>query len=249
MPEGLEPEDSGQAAPTKLSLSQRMLLALPRVKHDREKAPLTERVKRAMLKPEEPGAPTKLKAPEKPLSVEELEEASRYADDKERLVGLLAAPFAAMIGLLIGDHDIQQARPAVLSNGKLNTLHASLGVYEALLGSLLALSVLMLVTAWFRKRMFLGMVMALYGLAVFNLRYWGFGVPFVMVGAWLLVRAYRFQRNLREATGDGPTRSQAHPSHGRNAKWAEPPAGKRYAPGSRPKRLTQAKPVRHKHAG
>ena len=28
-----------------------------------------------------------------------------------------------------------------------------------------------------------------------------------MVGAWLLVRAYRAQRDLREATGDTPSRS------------------------------------------
>ncbi len=45
----------------------------------------------------------------------------------------------------------------------------------------------MLVTAYFRKRFFLGIAMALYGLSVFNLHYWGFGVPFLMVGAWLLV--------------------------------------------------------------
>ena len=70
----------------------------------------------------------------------------------------------------------------------------------------LGLAAVMLVSAYFRKRLFLGIAMALYGLAIFNLHYWGFGVPFIMVGAWLLVRAYRAQRDLREATGDKPSR-------------------------------------------
>ena len=67
----------------------------------------------------------------------------------------------------------------------------------------------MLAFAWFRKRLYLGMVIALYGLAVFNLHYWGFGIPFVMAGAWLLVRAYRLQRDLRVATGDLPQSDRA----------------------------------------
>ncbi len=38
--------------------------------------------------------------------------------------------------------------------------------------------------ALWRKRLFMGILAAMYGLAIFNLHYWGFGVPFVMVGAW-----------------------------------------------------------------
>jgi hypothetical protein len=90
--------------------------------------------------------------------------------------------------------------PVLLKNGRIDTLHVSLTLYHDLEGVLLGLSILMLVTALLRKRLYLGIVMALYGLAVFNLHYWGFGFPFVMAGAWLLVRAYRLQRDLREAT-------------------------------------------------
>ena len=43
--------------------------------------------------------------------------------------------------------------------------------------------------------------MALYGLTLFNLHFWGFGVPFIMCAAWLMVRAYRLHRDWREATG------------------------------------------------
>jgi hypothetical protein len=91
---------------------------------------------------------------------------------------------------------------ALLKNGQVNRLHVSLSLYHDLGGVLLGLSVLMLVVAMLRKRLYLGIVMALYGLAVFNLHYWGFGVPFIMGGAWLLVRAYRLQRDLNEATGE-----------------------------------------------
>ncbi len=53
----------------------------------------------------------------------------------------------------------------------------SVSLFHELLLVLLGLSVLMLVTAWFRKRMYLGIVMALYGLAVFNLHTGASGSP------------------------------------------------------------------------
>jgi len=71
----------------------------------------------------------------------------------------------------------------------------------------LALALLMLGFAYFRKRLFLGVVMALYGLSMFNLPpNWGFGIPYLLAGAWLLVRAYRLQRELKVATGELPRR-------------------------------------------
>jgi hypothetical protein len=112
----------------------------------------------------------------------------------------------------------------------------SVSTYHELLAVLLVLSVLMLVMAMLRKRLYLGMVTALYGLAVFNLHYWGFGVPFVMVGAWLLVRAYRLQRpkkgRRRDVVGDGGTNGAARPQ-----------ASKRYTPpSSPPKRSSRPRP-------
>ena len=53
--------------------------------------------------------------------------------------------------------------------------------------------------AWFRKRLLLGIASALYGLSFFNLHYWGFGVPFILIGSWYLVRAYRLQQKLKLA--------------------------------------------------
>ena len=83
--------------------------------------------------------------------------------------------------------------PARLKDGHINTLHVSLSLYHDLEIVLIVLSLLMLATAMWRKRLYLGIVTALYGLAIFNLHYWGFGVPYIMVSAWLLVRAYRLQ--------------------------------------------------------
>ena len=69
---------------------------------DADKAPLGERLRDAILKPVDPGRRRKAKAGRrKPVSVEELEDAVKYADDKERLMGLLLAPVAAAIGLLV----------------------------------------------------------------------------------------------------------------------------------------------------
>jgi hypothetical protein len=188
----------------------------------RDKAPLGERLRNALVKPPDPSSVAA--APDAPRTVEELEATNKYADDKERLVGLFAAPIAAAIGLIITGADISND-PAAPSK-----LHVNPSIYQELRGVLLVLSVVMLVMGMRRKRLFLGMAMALYGLTVFNLHYWGFGVPFILFASWLLVRAYRASRDLREAT-EGTSRGGA----------AGPRASKRYTPPTaRPKRLPPA---------
>jgi len=96
-------------------------------------------------------------------------------------------------------------------------------LYHSLLFVMLGLSALILVTALWRKRLFLGMALALYGLATFNLHYWGFGVPFLLIGSWYLVRAYRLGQKLKLAKAEeGPT------GPGGPARRAQP--NKRYTP-------------------
>src|SRR5665213_3667838 len=97
MPDSRDDDDLG-GAPPRLSLWHRLLLSLPRFNRDRDKAPLGERLRDAIVKPVEPSAAAKAKAADEPLSVEELEDAVKYANDKERLMGLLLAPVAAAIG-------------------------------------------------------------------------------------------------------------------------------------------------------
>jgi hypothetical protein len=237
------PQDVEDGAPPRLSIRQRLLVALPHLKHDREKVPLGDWMRKTFLKPVEPGA---VRAPANPPPVEELEAVAKHANDKERLIGLIAAPLGAAIALLVIDALIAHDPAQFLKNGQVNKLYVSVSLYHELELVLLGLSVLMLVTAWFRKRLYLGMVTALYGLAIFNLHYWGFGIPFVMVGAWLLVRAYRAQRAFREAMGAAPSRLGLSRRSGAAANPARPQANKRYTPPvAAPKRPVKAasKPV------
>ncbi|HVB05712.1 MAG TPA: hypothetical protein VNF07_05640 [Acidimicrobiales bacterium] len=187
---------------------------------------LGDRLRGAFLKPVDPHA-----APPKPQAerrtAEELESSLRSADDKERAVGLIAAPFAALIGVLVIDQLIRNDPPARL-NGLVNKLHVSVALYHELTIVLVVLSILILVMAMLRKRLLLGIVMALFGLAIFNLHYWGFGVPFIGCASWLLVRAYRIQRELRDASGGGPSGGGAHPRSGSRL----PRSNKRYTPPS-----------------
>jgi hypothetical protein len=231
MPAGPDRNGAEGALP-KLSFPQRLLLALPHLGRGRhgERAPLGERLRNAVLKPESPDASAAkaakaAKAAAVPRPVDEVKADLRSADDKERLIGLLAAPFAAAIGVLVISALISNDPPAFLSGGRANKLHVSVALYHELELVLLALALVMLVTALLRKRLVLGMVMALYGLAVFNLHYWGFGVPFLLGGAWLLVRAYRVQQELKAATAGGP---RGAPPRGNTSARAR--ANKRYTP-------------------
>jgi hypothetical protein len=193
-----------------------------RLLHGSEDLSVGERFRTAVLKPADTSAP--VQPDPKPQTVEELQAAESYADDKERFLGLVAAPLAAAIGFFIANYLVEHDPPALLKNGQINRLHGSVSTYHTLELVLLALAVVMLAAAWYRKRMFLGIAMALYGLGVFNLHYWGFGVPFVLGGAWLLVRAYRAHQAVRDATGDGRSRG------GVGSAVPRPKANKRYTP-------------------
>jgi hypothetical protein len=215
-------------APPKLSAGQRMLLVMPSMRRERkEKEPIGDWMRQTFLKPEDPDAKTKAKTSDVPESVGELEELVKRTNDKERAIGLLAAPFAALIGFLVVHTLVANDPPAHLKDGALNRLYVNPSTYSELLLVLLALALVMLTMAMLRKRLFLGMAAALYGLAIFNLRYWGFGIPFVMCGAWYLVRAYRLQRALRVANGEGLSRYGSKSQ--RNATSFTQP-NKRYTP-------------------
>ena len=150
-------------------------------------------------------------------SVEELEDAIRVSDDKERAIGLVAAPLAAIVGILISSATIQNAK----------NHHDSTTVFVELTYVVLGMAVLILVSSLLRKRLFQGITLALYGLAVFNLRFWGFGIPFLLAGAWYLVRAYRLQQALKRAeAAEGPARPKGTPGSGAG----RPRSNKRYTP-------------------
>jgi hypothetical protein len=174
-----------------------------------------ERLKYTFVQPDDsPGD----KAVVDDRSVDEIQDAIRRSDDKERAIGLVAAPLAAIVGIIISSATIQNAK----------NHHQSTTVYVELTYVILGMAILILVSSMLRKRLFQGVTMALFGLAVFNLRFWGFGVPFLLAGAWYLVRAYRLQQALKKAeAAEGPPRPKgANPS----TSAPRPRRNKRYTP-------------------
>jgi hypothetical protein len=186
----------------KLTIGQRLLVALPSVKRDRDRQPIGDWMRRTFLKPEDPAAPAKKKQVAAPLPVDELETTIKRADDKERAIGLIAGPIGAAIGFMVAHTLIANDPPQYLKGGVLNRLYVNPSNYDEVLLVLLGLSLLTVVFALLRKRLLIGLTMALFGVTIFNLHYWGFGIPFAIGGAWYIVRAYRLHRDFRLATGD-----------------------------------------------
>jgi len=174
---------------------------------DPDKPSLSERFTRAVVKADS----TEREVDEGPVTVDELEEAIARADDKERLIGLIAAPIAAAIGLVV-------VQTLVANNAK--SYSSKGGVLVTLV---FVLAAVMLGSAWYRKRLYVGIAMALYGLSLINLKFWGFGVPYMLFGSWYLVRAYRLQQKLKLAKDEGTTSRPGGPTGP-----AEP--NKRYTP-------------------
>jgi hypothetical protein len=176
-----------------------------------------ERIKYTMVKPDD-DASVKEVAPDRDLEVVQAE--IRRSNDKERAIGLVVAPIAAIVGIAISTASLSYAK----------SHHESLTVYKELTYVLLVLAVLILVSSLLRKRMFQGITVALFGLAVFQLKYTyvGFAAPFILVGAWYLVRSYRLQQELKrvEAAG-GVARPRRATSTGVPAR---PRPNKRYTP-------------------
>jgi Ca2+/Na+ antiporter len=173
-----------------------------------------ERLKYAMVQPDD--SPDDA-APADDRSTDEIQTEIRRSNDKERAIGLVVAPIAAIVGILISSASINYAK----SHGQ------SVGVYDELTYVLLGLAVLILVASLLRKRLFQGITIALFGVAVFQLKYSyvGFAAPFVLVGAWYLVRSYRLQQALKSAEATaGPTRAK------RSVNGARPRPSKRYTP-------------------
>ncbi len=179
-----------------------------------------------------------------PITVPEIEAAIKRADDKERLIGLLAAPVAAAIVFVVMATLVHNDPPQYV-NGVLNPHHANPNTFTELGLLTLALALVMLGGAWFRKRLVIGIASALYGLSFFNLHYWGFGLPYIMIGAWYLVRAYRLSQKLKLAkAADAPP-----PSLGPSGVKAPP--NKRYTPPTTSARrpTPKSKPAKGTEAG
>ncbi len=180
-----------------------------------------ERIKYSMVRPDDEPKDEK---EQEVRPVEEIEAEIARSNDKERAIGLVAAPVAAVIGLVISSASINYAK----------THDQSVSVYDKLTYVLLGLAVLILITSWLRKRLFQGITLALYGLAIFQLHYtyFGFAAPFLLAGAWYLVRAYRLQQELKRSEAAGPDAPRPKGSAGSSGAPPRPRRNKRYTPPS-----------------
>jgi hypothetical protein len=193
---------------------------------------ITGSISNFMLKPatvdQQPGDDPAKDAGQNPTTIPEIEAAIKRANDKERVIGLLAAPIAAAIALLVTASLVAHDPSAHYANGQIDKLHVNPSLYAELCAVTVALALVMLVAAWFRKRLFVGIAMALYGLSLFNLHYWGFGIPFIMAGAWYLVRAYRLSEKLKHAKAEATGGSTGY------GPVSRPQPSKRYTPPTAP---------------
>ncbi len=185
------------------------------------KMTLWERLRYSMVRPDDD---PKEKEVEEIRPVDEIEADIARSNDKERAIGLVAAPVAAFIGLIISNASINYAK----------SHNQSTAVYDKLTYVLLGLAILVLITSWLRKRLFQGITLALYGLAIFQLHasYFGFAAPFLLAGAWYLVRAYRLQQELKRAEAAGPEAPRPKPKGSASPAAPRPRRNKRYTPPS-----------------
>src|ERR1700722_1207672 len=172
---------------------------------DQPKLTFFERLRYTMVKPDDSG---KVKDDEPVLSRHELEATIARADDKERNIGLIAGPVGAIVALFVSSDLIHHAQQTGQSTSE----------YQTLTFVLLGMAAIIVAASWLRKRLVLGVVMALFGLGIFNLHYWGFGVPFLLAGSWYLVRAWRLNSKLKLAGGGsgksyGPPNSKVGPTN------------------------------------
>jgi hypothetical protein len=181
-----------------------------------------ERIKYSVVRPDDEGDGAKASADER--SVDEIRDHVRVADDRERAVGLIAGPISAVITfIVIGSLISRNSQPTTLAKN-----YVAASTYHWVLLVLLGLAVIMLASAWFRKRLILAVALALYGIGLFQLGYLGFAVPFVLAGAWYLVRGFRLQQELKQAEGEQPGSAGTKGTSRSNG--ARPRQNKRYTP-------------------
>jgi hypothetical protein len=156
---------------------------------------------------------------------EEVRDLIKRADDKERAVGLILAPVSAAISFIIITALIDRNSVAGAKH------YTPASTYHELLLVLLALGVLILVSALLRKRLFLGISLALYGVAMLELGWIGFAIPYALAGAWYLVRSYRLQQELKRAEPADASVARGKGSSSNGARTGpRPRQNKRYTP-------------------
>ena len=131
----------------------------------------------------------------------------------------------------------------LLGNGLPNPRHVNPNLYTELGLVTLALALVMLGGAWFRKRLVIGIAWPSTGCRSSTSTTGASDVPFIMIGAWYLVRAYRLSQKLKMAkAGDAPVLGPEPEPRRR-------PTSATRRPARRPGRAPKSKPAKGTEAG
>ena len=156
------------------------------------------RLRDAFLKPPASGQAARRADPTAEMSNEEIANAIKRIDDRERLYALWAGPVGAVIGVLLTIAAIHYNPPLHHRGHVANSLTELYGVARVVLGGLVVL------TALSRRRSLVAFSLLFLGTAVgfpLALVFWG-------LGGWMIWRVFRFQKALT-ARGVGPQRGRA----------------------------------------
>ena len=178
---------------------------------------LWQRVKYSMVEPDDDPVTRKEGQPVRP--VEEIQEDLRRSNDKERTIGLVAAPVAAIVGIAISTASINYARTLQPERSCLR--RADVRPPRTRRPDPGGIAVAQAPVSGDHGRTVRS------GRLPVHYTYVGFAAPFILVGAWYMVRAYRLQQELERSEADvgGVRRNSASPSRG-----ARPRPNKRCTP-------------------
>ena len=153
----------------------------PRARAQRKRSRVGDWMRQTFLKPEDPAvaraeSPRKLaigRRARRPRQVRRRQGAGHRSGGGTRRCGRSVSSWSTRSSRTTR-HSTWQT--AALNPHYVNTVAVRRGSWSSCSSSPLSCSRWRLL----RKRLFLGIATALYGLAIFNLHYWGFGIPFIM---------------------------------------------------------------------
>ena len=149
------------------------------------------------------------------MSTGELTTLMRKLDDKERLLAMLATPLGFVLSvvlILVTVHDNPVGKG-----------HESTGEIFLYAGVSVAFAICVFATAWFRRRSLTAFALLFLGLSLGPV---SIGLPFLFLGGYLLLRAWRIQKVLTSRgvnpRGRRPARPAAERGSPRNATSNQP---------------------------
>lgn len=135
------------------------------------------------------------------MKTSELTELMRKLDDKERRFAMLAAPLGGVLAIVL--------TLITLHHDPVGKGHESTSIITLDGGLSVIFAVCLFGTAWFRRRSLTAFALLFLG---YSLGLIGIGIPFLILGGYLLFRAWRIQKVLTSRGVNTRTRQPARPA-------------------------------------